>query len=77
MSVHPKYYRRSPKVAPPAVVAANLLKDGVTHHQGEINGQHPLAGSFLTFLGGKTPTKRQAAALLAKYPQLREGAKAA
>jgi hypothetical protein len=54
------------------VVAADLLKAGSTPHTGEINTTHPLAGPFAKFLGDKTPTKRQAAAFLAKYPKMRE-----
>jgi hypothetical protein len=78
MSVHPaRRVPNSPVVAPPAVVAADLLKNGATHHSGEINTSHPLSGAFLAFLGDKTPTKRQAAAFLAKYPKLRLAAKAA
>jgi hypothetical protein len=32
---------------------------------------HPLYKTFIAFLGGKEPTKRQARAFLAKYPQYR------
>ena len=79
MSVHPKHYRRSNTPAPiaPAMVAADLIKSGATHHMGEVNSDHPLAGAFTAFLGGKTPTKRQASAFLAANPAYRVVAKAA
>jgi hypothetical protein len=73
MSVSPRYYRKdhSPKVAPPAVVATDLLKKGHTPTSGEVNPSHPLAGAFTAYLGEKTPTRRQAANFLQKYPDLR------
>jgi len=76
MSVHFKSRRSFRKATPSvvatlSVVAADILKD-----------DHPLNGAFLAWLIAKdnpkaTPTKRQAAAYLAEYPQLRGAAKAA
>jgi hypothetical protein len=44
-----------------AVCAADVLKS-----------DHPLNKSFVEWLNGKTPSKRQAREFLAKYPQYRE-----
>jgi hypothetical protein len=51
----------TPKVAAPKpLVARDLLA-----------ATHPLNAAFVAWLGGKLPTRRQAAAFLAAYPQYR------
>lgn len=77
MSVRPKHYRRTPVVVSvPVVVAADLVKaDGP--HNGSVIATHPLAGTFLAFLGDNKPTKRQAAKFLAAHPHYRSVVKAA
>jgi len=51
----------TPPAAPARpLYAADLLEE-----------EHPLHKAFIAFLGGKEPTKRQARAFLAKYPQYR------
>jgi hypothetical protein len=67
MSVHPsRFVCRSIPKPMPAVTAAMVLKN-----------EHPLHQTFLAWLKGKEPSKRQSREFLATYPQLREGNKAA
>ena len=72
MSVHPKRYRRSPVVVSPIVVVAADLVKADNPHSGVVVTTHPLAGSFVAFLGDKKPTKRQAANFLAAFPYYRD-----